>query len=149
MKIWFQNRRAKWKRIKAGFTSNSGGHSAGVRQSTLMAASVATDNERTNGHSPATKVGCCRPKIAVPIPVHVDRIALRGNGGHSSNERQQYGWKPAAAAAAGRCGVDSRGISLANCVKMERRGLQLSTEPITIFGDLCQRSQFHARLLSP
>lgn len=49
MKIWFQNRRAKWKRVKAGLTSHGLGR---------------------NGSTSGTK-------IVVPIPVHVNRFAVR------------------------------------------------------------------------
>ncbi|XP_070502930.1 homeobox protein unplugged-like [Chironomus tepperi] len=50
IKIWFQNRRAKWKRVKAGLTS----HNMGNR------------GTQSTGN-----------KIVVPIPVHVNRFAIR------------------------------------------------------------------------
>ncbi|XP_070536835.1 homeobox protein GBX-2-like [Ptychodera flava] len=49
VKIWFQNRRAKWKRVKAGITNTRNG---------------------VSGNNNA-------PKIVVPIPVHVNRFAIR------------------------------------------------------------------------
>lgn len=51
VKIWFQNRRAKWKRVKAGMVHGRTCHS------------------ETND----------KPKIIVPIPVHVNRIAIRSH----------------------------------------------------------------------
>lgn len=59
MKIWFQNRRAKWKRVKAGLTSH------GISRS----ANGGTNNGSTT-------------KIVVPIPVHVNRFAVRSQHQH-------------------------------------------------------------------
>jgi Homeodomain len=59
IKIWFQNRRAKWKRVKAGLTS----HNMGNRSAA------------SNGGN----------KIVVPIPVHVNRFAIRHQ--HSTMEK--------------------------------------------------------------
>ena len=58
VKIWFQNRRAKWKRVKAG----------------LVHGRQAPGPETPN-----------KTKIIVPIPVHVNRMAIRSQ--HQQIER--------------------------------------------------------------
>lgn len=55
VKIWFQNRRAKWKRMKAGIIH---GRCSGAA---------------TGGCHDAPN----KPKIVVPIPVHVNRVGMR------------------------------------------------------------------------
>ena len=63
VKIWFQNRRAKWKRVKAG----------GMNSAKSGAASGHTSNSSSGSSS-----GGSATKIVVPIPVHVSRqFAIR------------------------------------------------------------------------
>lgn len=58
VKIWFQNRRAKWKRVKAG-------------------------NANSKTGEPSRN-----PKIVVPIPVHVSRFAIRSQHQQLEQARQ-------------------------------------------------------------
>ncbi|XP_060848419.1 homeobox protein GBX-2 [Rhopalosiphum padi] len=71
VKIWFQNRRAKWKRVKASLLSGNACGNDGQKSNASVNA-IRGRSKCTNG-----VVGGGAGKIVVPIPVHVNRFVVR------------------------------------------------------------------------
>lgn len=88
MKIWFQNRRAKWKRVKAGLTThglarnnNNGGVPLGGCGGLGGGGGLGGNANGANGNG-SNGGGGGSNKIVVPIPVHVNRFAVRSQHQH-------------------------------------------------------------------
>lgn len=90
IKIWFQNRRAKWKRVKGQIASEinqaiaqkpnqaiqSSSSSLSAQSLSSKETNQSMDKSESNDQNPAA-VGRNSRKIQVPIPVHVERILKR------------------------------------------------------------------------
>ncbi|KAK4003493.1 hypothetical protein OUZ56_005254 [Daphnia magna] len=137
IKIWFQNRRAKWKRVKAALVTggssrmNGGGqHSNNQHHSQSLSYHQQLHSDGNPHHPP-------QQKLVVPIPVHVNRIALR-------SQHQQMEKNPSGAA------ISSSAVAIQRQRPSPVTELNLSSaSPFRSSGSTLFRSPSHSRSVYP
>lgn len=82
IKIWFQNRRAKWKRVKTALVTSGQPH---LNRSGQLADSTVNKSSHRMNSQLANNRGSNEQKLVVPIPVHVNRVTMRGQHQQSNS----------------------------------------------------------------